>query len=38
MRIDGIKKIESSFLSCEKDVETILKKLFVEDPRGGADL
>ena len=38
MRIDGIKKIESSFLSCEKDVETILRKLFIEDPRGGADL
>lgn len=38
MRIDGIKKVESSFLSCEKDVETILKKLFIEDPRAGADL
>ena len=38
MRIDGIKKIESSFLSCEKDVETILKKLFIENPRGGEDL
>ena len=30
MRKDLVKKIESSFLSCEKDVETILKKLFVE--------
>ena len=38
MRIDGIKKIESSFLSCEKDVETILKKLFIENSRGGEDL
>ena len=26
-----IKKIESSFLSCEKDFETILKKLFIEN-------
>ena len=38
MRKDLVKKIESSFLSCEKDVETILKKLFVENPRGGEDL
>jgi hypothetical protein len=30
MRKDLIKKVESSFLSCEKDTETILKKLFVE--------
>ena len=28
---DLTKKINSSFLSCEKDVETILKKLFVEE-------
>jgi hypothetical protein len=30
MRRDAIKTIKSSFLSCEKDTETILRKLFVE--------
>ena len=30
MRRDLVKKIKSSFLSCEKDVETILRRLFVE--------
>lgn len=30
MRVDLIKKIKSSFLSCEKDTETILRRLFVE--------
>lgn len=30
MRVDLVKKISSSFLSCEKDTETILRKLFVE--------
>ena len=30
MRVDLTKKIQSSFLSCEKDTETILRKLFVE--------
>jgi hypothetical protein len=30
MRKDLIKKVESSFLSCEKDTETILKKLFID--------
>lgn len=38
MRIDGIKPIKSSFLSCEKDVETILKKLFVENRNASEDL
>lgn len=30
MRVDLFKRISSSFLSCEKDTETILRKLFVE--------
>lgn len=30
MRVDLVKRISSSFLSCEKDTETILRKLFVE--------
>lgn len=38
MRVDGIKQIKSSFLSCEKDVETILKKLFVENRNASEDL
>ena len=38
MRKDLTKTIKSSFLSCEKDVETILKKLFVESRRGSEDL
>lgn len=32
MRKDLYKPIHSSFLSCEKDVELILKKLFAENP------
>lgn len=32
---DLTKKITSSFLSCEKDAELLLKKLFVEDRRHG---
>lgn len=31
MKRDLLKKISSSFLSCEKDTETILKKLFIEN-------
>lgn len=38
MRIDGVKPIQSSFLSCEKDVETILKKLFIENRLASEDL
>ena len=30
MRVDLTKKIQSSFLSCEKDTEAIIKKLFVD--------
>ena len=30
MRVDLFKRIDSSFLSCEKDTETILRRLFVE--------
>lgn len=30
MRVDLTKSIHSSFLSCEKDTETILRRLFVE--------
>lgn len=30
MRVDLVKRISSSFLSCEKDTETILRKLFIE--------
>ena len=30
MRVDLVKKIQSSFLSCEKDTETILRRLFIE--------
>ena len=30
MRRDAIKNITSSFLSCEKDTETILRKLFID--------
>ena len=30
MKRDLLKKIDSSFLSCEKDTEAILKKLFIE--------
>lgn len=38
MRKDLTKIVKSSFLSCEKDVETILKKLFVENHRECEDL
>lgn len=38
MRIDLIKPLYSSFLSCEKDAETILKKLFVENPKWAEQL
>ena len=30
MRVDLFKRIDSSFLSCEKDTETILRRLFIE--------
>ena len=30
MRKDLTKRIDSSFLSCEKDLQLILKKLFLE--------
>ena len=33
-----IKPIFSSFLSCEKDMETILKKLFIEYPKHAREL
>ena len=32
MRKDLTKRIDSSFLSCEKDLQLILKKLFLEYP------
>lgn len=32
MKKDLYKEIKSSFLSCEKDLETIIRKLFVENP------
>lgn len=32
MRKDLVTKINSSFLSCEKDLELILKKLFIDHP------
>lgn len=32
------RNIESSFLSCEKDVETIVRKLFVDDKQIGEEL
>lgn len=35
MKRDLIKPIYSSFLSCEKDAETILRKLFIENPKYG---
>ena len=38
MKKDLIKPFYSSFLSCEKDIETILRKLFVEDPRRAEEL
>lgn len=30
MRVDLIKRIQSSFLSCEKDAESVVRKLFME--------
>ena len=30
MRVDLTKRVSSSFLSCEKDTETILRRLFIE--------
>lgn len=38
MAVDLTKKIKSSFLSCEKDAETILKRLFIEDRKYGETL
>ena len=38
MRKDLVTNIKSSFLSCEKDCETILKKLFIEHPAEAEDL
>lgn len=38
MRVDLIKPMYSSFLSCEKDTEEILKKLFVENPKRAEEL
>ena len=33
-----IQKLESSFLSCEKDFETILRRLFIESQPHGDEL
>jgi hypothetical protein len=38
MKRDIIKKLQSSFLSCEKDTQTILEKLFVQDRKHGDEL
>lgn len=38
MRVDLVKQVNSSFLSCEKDIEVILKKLFVEAGSASEDL
>lgn len=38
MRRDLHKVLKSSFLSCEKDIETILKKLFIEDSAHAEEL
>jgi hypothetical protein len=38
MKLDAIKEIHSSFLSCEKDYETILKKLFIDDKQHAEEL
>ena len=40
MRVDRHKKkvLNSSFLSCEKDAQLIIEKLFLEDPITGEDL
>ena len=35
---DLIKPLESSFLSCEKDFETILNRLFIEDKKFAREL
>ena len=38
MRVDLVKQVNSSFLSYEKDIEIILKKLFVESGQASEDL
>lgn len=38
MRVDLVKQVNSSFLSCEKDIEVILKKLFVGAGSASEDL
>lgn len=38
MRVDLVKQVNSSFLSCEKDIEVILKKLFIEAGSASEDL
>ena len=38
MHVNLIKELDSSFLSCEKDMEAILKKLFVEDKKHSEEL
>ena len=38
MHVNLIKELDSSFLSCEKDTETILKKLFIEDKKHSEEL
>lgn len=38
MHVNLIRELDSSFLSCEKDTETILKKLFVEDRKHSEEL
>ena len=35
---DLIKPLESSFLSCEKDFETILNRLFIKDKKFAREL
>jgi hypothetical protein len=38
MHVNLIRELDSSFLSCEKDTETILKKLFIEDRKHSEEL
>ena len=38
MHVNLVRELDSSFLSCEKDTETILKKLFVEDRKHSEEL
>ena len=38
MKRDAISKINSSFLSCAKDTETILSKLFIENKQWAREL